>query len=894
MKKRVIVMVVSAVIMALLVSVVSARVTLQNESIVRTYTGGETIRGSATLSLSNEPATEVVASTFPGSIRLLDLLQANNFVQNKEYTCTTKACRPTYAAREGISSVSLATSGKQTIGFEIKDNDVSIRSLDFSISSNIGQSCSIPLSMRLFEQNESIVPALRAADGQTCGAAKSGCFSSTLDASAYKSATLSSELYCNKVTLEPAPAYLAGAVVSASSAQPKILLELFDEKAGYLNGCSVTGLHAGTQTIGCVINASISRKGDYYVCITTDSGANSPYTVRFEKEEPICGGAALGITSSRDYELSVQPIAYAPLATVSIAAVSTSAGNSLADQADMYIAEMYERDCSKGCVLPFMFEGSAQTLSLTNVSLSYSTEGNVVGDTVVHRLETSVPLISSNRSLNVDFALAHFLIPLSTPERTFQITLGENSLFPAPLGLSISPGFVFQIAPQTALLGVENVFHVVSESTIVRSTWKFDGGSEQGIVGNKNIHSFETLGNHTLTVKATNEAGVNASQTITIFVGNVNESVLRLLEEYENRVGNISAGLQTFPTTVQEQLRSRLDLTNVSAFLAATRKTYSPTQNESISVALVHALLELKLPVQIAIPTSGSVPLGIGFESLDPSYVVQLANTSISTEAEEELRQNIFDWNSRQNQAIINFSVISGVTQDGKQEVLLGMYTLEPRLASTAAQPIYLIIDYPREQLSFVGNDNVQSITSGTHSGTVVSLSGNTPITFTSTSFIEPAKFGAFLSPQLSALGNYHRASPLPPPQFPRFWFWSGIGSIILGTLIVYIILQEWYRKKYQRYLFKTDDELYNLVYFIYNSRATEMSDHEIAKKLSGIGWHREQISYAFKKIDGKRTGMFEIPLFRHRDDEKTREELEKRSPKPVDVRFIKRPSYTV
>jgi len=40
---------------------------------------------------------------------------------------------------------------------------------------------------------------------------------------------------------------------------------------------------------------------------------------------------------------------------------------------------------------------------------------------------------------------------------------------------------------------------------------------------------------------------------------------------------------------------------------------------------------------------------------------------------------------------------------------------------------------------------------------------------------------------------------------------------------------------------------------FIYNARKTGVSDDDIKTKLSASGWKGEQISYAFKKIDGKR-----------------------------------------
>ena len=39
------------------------------------------------------------------------------------------------------------------------------------------------------------------------------------------------------------------------------------------------------------------------------------------------------------------------------------------------------------------------------------------------------------------------------------------------------------------------------------------------------------------------------------------------------------------------------------------------------------------------------------------------------------------------------------------------------------------------------------------------------------------------------------------------------------------------------------------------------MSDKEIAKKLKQAGWDPEQIRYAVKKYEGKKTGMADLPF---------------------------------
>ena len=107
--------------------------------------------------------------------------------------------------------------------------------------------------------------------------------------------------------------------------------------------------------------------------------------------------------------------------------------------------------------------------------------------------------------------------------------------------------------------------------------------------------------------------------------------------------------------------------------------------------------------------------------------------------------------------------------------------------------------------------------------------------------------------------------------------------------LVIYILLQEWYKKNYQHSLFPENNDLYNLITFIYNTRKSGLRDKDIKAKLIQQGWSNERVNFAFNKVDGKRIGMFEIPLFTRRDHKETIKQIYERREK-VDVRFIKRP----
>jgi hypothetical protein len=112
----------------------------------------------------------------------------------------------------------------------------------------------------------------------------------------------------------------------------------------------------------------------------------------------------------------------------------------------------------------------------------------------------------------------------------------------------------------------------------------------------------------------------------------------------------------------------------------------------------------------------------------------------------------------------------------------------------------------------------------------------------------------------------------------------SNMGQIILSIIIllilmfiIYIILQEWYKRKYENYLFKSKDDLYNVINFISNAEKQTMSKGEIFKNLLDMKWSNEQITFAYKKFHGQRTGMYEIPIFKLFEKRKVQTEVDKR-----------------
>ena len=89
------------------------------------------------------------------------------------------------------------------------------------------------------------------------------------------------------------------------------------------------------------------------------------------------------------------------------------------------------------------------------------------------------------------------------------------------------------------------------------------------------------------------------------------------------------------------------------------------------------------------------------------------------------------------------------------------------------------------------------------------------------------------------------------------------------------MVLQAWYRKKYENYLFKNKNNLYNIMTYIQNAKKKGMERNEIIENLKKAKWTREQINYAIRKYEGKKIiGIIERPF------KKVLEDINKTAPK--------------
>ncbi|MEK6892948.1 MAG: PKD domain-containing protein [Nanoarchaeota archaeon] len=868
-----------AALAAFLASFSEANVIYKNNTIEKEYSAGEAIRGNVNLSFDNELAQSLFKSNFPGNISLLDLLKANSFEEGKDYNCTTKDCISDYIIKAEINSFFLNESEKKAIGFKITGEDIEIKSLKLILKSDAQPACYRQIVIDALGKNENLIQNSRYTN-YACGYTYRGCFEPDAE---IEQADIDEVPYCENITLPYGPAFQLGAKVMNSSKQGNLKMQLFNQDRELLGSCILPKHKIFNENLGCIVNYSSTEASNYFVCISLDSGSNTNYTIASENSGRICGMAGIEEEFSRDFDIFAKEMQFDSV-DIEIAQPlfeKLFSGASLIEYAQNYIDEKYNKDCKKGCFIPFEVQGDVpQTITILNPEIKYSAKRVSSTASKIYVLEKESPKIKS-RFLNINIEHAGFSIPLGSKENKFSLYLENNILFQIE-NLTISPSFSFDISPKTLMIAFKTEFKIDSKESIASSNWKFGSESSKTVKDKKIKWIFYNEGIYPVEVTATNKKGVTSKRKFYVIVGNAKEAAELLASDYQKDLNNFFKQINSYPQWIKEGIDKKINFTEINTSFSEIKNKMNETQEVNYS-KVVAELSNLKIPSEIFASKSWkNLPLEISAAQMDVGYIETISNMSAVNK--EELKLNILNWAGENYASNISGELISLKVQDENEPILTKfLVSFEAKREQSEA---YFIIDYPRNQVVFAKDYGARDINSDSASAAHIPFAGSKTFEFLILQEIEPSQIRLYLSPNIAMFNEESNVTPVENPK-PKKAGW-GYFFLVLGMLIVYIAMQEWYKRRYEFHLFKIKDDLYNLINFIYNSRASGMADSSIKAKLEDSGWSSEQVSFAFKKINGKRTGMFEIPIFKFFENLKVKKEIDKRQ-QTGDARFIKR-----
>ena len=843
------------------ISFISATFTAGNPSysIPTDYAPGTNITGWINVSFNNQPSNSSLGSSLGGSIKIMDLLNRTSnsgFV----YTCNPTACTSNYAAtnNENSKSFDLTENESIIIGLKLTGGKTlsSVSGFVFNLSSNNPETEKLPLSIDLLDDGKIEWNAY--SPSNDFGTESYGCF---VSAGTTQQLVASSPQYCEKINLSQSPEVEIGAyltyVKGTGSVDYTMKIQRVD--TGEYKSCTATASGSGLQRISCIpSNFRVTTPGDYFVCISAKSSAdNGKYGISSEQDHP-CGftGNFAG-TYNFDFEIFARQAEYAPAINLTFNSTELKNSGSYLNGIDSYIqgflSSRYNNNCTNGCVIPIkIYSGVAQQISISDAFISYVSDTYTESRDIYNVQETPALVKSSFQKLYIDDA--GFKTPTQYGNYSLSLSIDGNNFSSEQIFVEKVP-VISSLTPETTAAKYPTKFSVnaSSENNITEYEWDFgDGTSTQSTTTNNVNHTYEDVNSYTLKVTVHDSKGQKISKEFNINVGPASEIVPVLLSEAEDNFVRVQSDMMNFSDFEQKSINNSIDFDGIEQALADVNNSILEASSESDYETILGKLLQINVPNSISRTTSSS---GIIFypttDNVNLDILQQIGGGNYSSDLESQYKDAILAWNGANVNTEMEYNEISATYSDYETPIVR---TFDFHLTNTGNDEAYIIIKNMSNLL--FGGDYSQKEVDGYY---YIELTGSQQdILFSTTDNVDFVNLPMFISPALNKL-DVTQATPVVENKNRWSVFILIVGIILAVAIVVWILLSMWYKKRYETFLFKDRNNLYNLITYIENSNKSGLNEKEITEKLKKSGWNLEQINYAMKKFYGKNTGLPQI-----------------------------------
>ena len=356
-----------------------------------------------------------------------------------------------------------------------------------------------------------------------------------------------------------------------------------------------------------------------------------------------------------------------------------------------------------------------------------------------------------------------------------------------------------------------------------------------------------------------NESIVNYTELNCVIAvsGNVRDQSFKSLNNTKNKLESLKNSIRTFPSKYQEDLEEAVGLIALQTEVNNLEDMYNKSTSDADYLEVIKAAMDLDIPSKFTTPKAAENFVFFSQErNIDLALIQSIGTGSYETGDEEKYVNAIIRWNQEKIEAIIDFKEINALYPDGERPVLM-TFDISVQEKEDVESDYFFVVEN-LENIKF-GGSYEQGQSGGSY---YITLGDNLRIiSFTTTENVDFITLPAFISPSLDEL---EVSQPEPPPRdrISKWWVYL-IVLIFIGVFgsVMYVALQRWYESKYEDYLFKNKNHLFNLVTYINNSRAQGIKDEEVSSRLKKSGWDGEQVRYGMRKYVGKNTGMPRIPL---------------------------------
>ena len=826
---------------------VCASATYASHNFIKDYGAGSTLSGYVEMSFNDESGASLFTDNFGNFISLRELLIKNS----QTSACDSDECNLIYESSNPAFSKSLDFSEGEYafVGVKLTGNVEAISTFEFNISSDAVASCTNQLGIDVYSDNK-IDLVNDKVTSEVCSSKSYGCFDYTNSATNY---VIDNIPYCQKINLKKASGYQIGAYIVPDGTPRTIQMYIH-------NGSQVVGKICDLPTISsageysCNINFSNPQDKDFYVCMKSISGQG--YTTRGYIGDDVCGFHGNPPQNSvASYQIFAQPLKFD--------AVGNLFANNLAKSSEEYLKKNYgvEMNCgSEGCLIPIkIYAETSQTIGLNNLNLVYSTLGGGLIEKNFYDVIEASPLVNLEKK-KLNFDGANFTLPSKLGSYDYTLNFNDKKLFSETLNIKKTAS-IKSISPNKVVAGYPTEFSIYVDSAGTNITlyeWNFDGVIKT-TQKPEIVYTFDKINLSEIKITITDGSLAKSSKTFLVNVTSPKNDLPEIIEERLNQLDTLKKQVATYPEFYQTALNEILDLENAETKLELVQISYSENLTDEDYISLVKNLCEVYLPEEIFVSKSAkNVDFFYNKKNMDLSFLAEIGR--IHDVVDYSSNQDLFHdaillWDEENLNTKLNYEQISS-RDGGEVSILLNTFDFSITESNNLDVPYFVVVGI-LEGMKFDASDFESK---GNYFYREVTGSGSFKVV--TSEDLDFFDFPLFISPELKRLS----VSPGQVVDTKEISAWLYFILIILVLILigfgVYVYLQIWYKKKYESYLFKNQNDLYNLISFVQREKEKGLVEKDVRIKLQKAGWTLEQINYVLRKYSGKRTGMLEIPIF--------------------------------
>ncbi len=835
-----------------LISFASASVSVDNYDVKSEYFLFDEISGIVNLNIRGESYNESIILSDGKRIGLGSFLEDNGV----DFECSPRDCSENYDYSSGATEkiIPLSLLGEEYVGFVLKGEDIVLDNISFKMRSDFVRGSRQPLLLEFFEE-------------ETWGFDKFsnefllrnwGCFDSTQKK---VGPLIGSSFYCEMVSINNTNVLKVGADVEGSGGE--LDMAVYPE-GGF--GSSWECSFDPKIEDGCVVNAEVGDvfpEGNYWVCVGAKS--LSGYNIYEDNVGKNCGFAYDNgpVNSVKDYGIFVQGVNYADANVMG----EVSFGREYIDAANAIIYERYGGDCSEGCVLPLKVSGIPQNLRISDVNLVYTDNSEWRSNNMVYDLESSSAKVDFNGTL--DLGLLGIVV---SKAGEYSAKLSGKDLFRENIKILPAP-IISSVFPLSPPAGVPVPFYVDIDFEGNKSLsykWNFGDGSEVVVTDVPyTVHTYNDLKNYSLSLIVSAGGNLTSDGEFEIGVISPEEAVSVGLKDRRVSLQSVRRSIESFPGWYGSELMKILEVARFEDELSRMERAQNNSFDAEDFRDIAVELYGLNIPVVVGANSFESPFLMSELEDVDIEPVMIISG-SISGAENEDYVKPILTWQNENVDATMKGRNIFVSYLDGSDLDILSVFDIE--VTSKSNEESYFVINRQFDELYF--NGNVGERKAGNSVVIILEPGAKKSFEFY---YKDDARGKFFVSPRLSSIVleadidmscNFDLIcdesmgenpdscrSDCKPTEKAVFF----LILAVLFFLIIYSILQIWYKRHYEAYLFRDGSQLFNLLMYVTNARARGMEDKQIARELKSKGWSSERVDYVLRKSVGKTIGMVEI-----------------------------------